>query len=131
MMFAGFLERMVPHLTVTVEFNRVRVRWPSEQKSGAAEAPFSCSHLLIADQDCFEHAASRAIKEVVSQRGWTFPRIVVNTGGRTVHTSEKRAIREGLLNAGASTVLFLEAVSSCTENELARDDYIRRWTKNR
>lgn len=114
---------LAPKLDVVIRPNQVSIRAVATGQIATVEAPFSCDHLLADDVAILEHAVKLALGKVARQR-WSFPRITVSTSGRPIHSIERRVIKDALLNAGASRVIFGDSAPSLNEQASARGAYI-------
>jgi hypothetical protein len=121
---------LTPRLEAVIRPNSVSMRNLETGQVASADAPFSCSHLLVDDPDIFEHALRMTLKKVV-RGGFSFPRVTVSTAGRPVHRIEQKLICDGLLNAGASRAILAETVTSFDEQTAARSAYIERAKQKR
>lgn len=119
-----------PNLEVVLRANHISVRNLDSGRCASAEAPFSCSHLLVDDVDILEHAMHQLLRELASS-WWLFPRVTVSTAGRAIHSLERRIIRDALQNAGASQVVLDPTILSCDEERSSQRAYIEKAMRKR
>jgi len=122
---------LFPNLEVTVQPNPVSVRNLDTGQTAAAEAPFSCGHLLVDDMDLLERACWHALKQGVGGSWWTFPRVSVSTQGRAIHHIEGKMIQDALKNAGAQQVTLSPTIQFCDEQRSAREAYVEKEMRRR
>jgi hypothetical protein len=122
---------MFPDLEVTVQPNHISVRNLDSGHVASAEAPFSCSHLLIDDVDIFEHACLQLLREAAPSRWFVFPRLKVSTAGRPIHNAEMRIIRGALQNTGARKVVLDASIQILDEQTASRNAYAEKAKRKR
>jgi predicted GNAT family N-acyltransferase len=120
-----------PDLEVIIQPNHVSVRNLDSGHFASAEAPFSCSHLLVDDVDILEHACHQLLKEAVSATWFSFPRVKVSTAGRPIHNIERKIIRDALQNAGARQVVIDPSIQVLDEQPAIRSAYIEKAKRKR
>ena len=119
------------NLEVTVQPNRVSVRNSDTGQTAAADAPFSCGHMLVDDMDILEHACLQALKQGVGGSWWSFPRVCVSIPGRAIHHIEGKMIQYALKNAGAQQVTLRPDIQFCAEQRSVRDAYVEKANRKR
>ena len=122
--------RLIPILEVVLQPNRISVRNLRSGKIATAEAPFSCSHVLASDVDILEHAALQLFRQT-SGSWWFFPRVKVSIPGQSIHSIERKVIRDAMLNAGANDVSFDSNVRSCDEQTPTQQAYVQAAMRKR
>jgi hypothetical protein len=120
-----------PNLEVVIQPNRLSVRNLDSGRSASADAPFSCSHLLVDDVDILEHACHELLRQAVGTSWFSFPRVRVSIPGRSVHNAERKIIRDALQNAGAGQVILDPTVPVCGEQAAAQSAYVEKVKRKR